>query len=258
MNPVKISVVIPSYNKAKFIKKTLDSVLNQNYSYLEVIIQDGGSTDGTLEIIKEYQKKYKEVISFQSSKDGGQLDAINSGLKKAKGDILTFINADDTFEKDAFFVVSEYYKENPDGLWFAGKGRVVDERDNEIMKLVTWYKNFLLYNNTFYMLLTTNYLMQPSVFLTKKAYKKYGPFTGTKNFVLEYDLWLSLSKVKMPIVINQFLSNFRIESTTKTMNMGKNILSEDLKIVKRYTTNKLILFLHLVHNKVRLLISKFI
>ncbi len=134
MNPPLISVVIPSYNKVKYVEKTLKSIVSQNYTNYEVIIQDGGSNDGTVEIIKKYAKKYPQYVSFVSKKDGGQLDAINTGLKKAKGDIVTFINADDVYEAGAFESVVAHYIENPDALWFAGKGIVIDENDNELFQ----------------------------------------------------------------------------------------------------------------------------
>jgi hypothetical protein len=112
--------------------------------------------------------------------------------------------------------------------------------------------------STYYVLLTTNYLVQPSVFFTKSAYKKYGPFTGTKKFVMEYDFWLKLSKVQMPVFINKTLSNFRIEEDTKTKLMFNEILDEDEKIIQKYTSNKFILLIHRLHNFGRKLIGRFI
>ena len=80
MKPPKFSIVIPSYNKVRFIGQTLDSIVDQKYLNLEVIIQDGGSTDGTLEIIEEFARKYPNIIKYESKKDKGQLDAINNCL----------------------------------------------------------------------------------------------------------------------------------------------------------------------------------
>jgi glycosyltransferase involved in cell wall biosynthesis len=254
----KISVVIPSYNKVKYIGKTLESIVNQKYHNFEVIIQDGGSTDGTLEIIKKYASKYSNLIKYESKKDGGQLNAINNGLKKATGEIVTYINADDVYCKGAFEAVVGHYIENPDALWFAGKSVVIDENDKEIAKFATLYKNFLLMHSTYYMLLTTNFLMQPSVFVTKKALKKYGMFTGTKFAVMEYDLWLKMARDGMPVVINKVLTNFRIERDTKTSSNPKELLMEDEKIVKKYTNNIFILLLHKLHNIGRLLAIKFV
>src|SRR3990170_8361781 len=118
----KISIVIPSLNKVSFIKETLESIVTQNYPNLEVIIQDGGSTDGTLEIIKKYAKKYPDKINWESIKDKGQTDAINRGFKKASGRVLSYINADDLYENGALNKVGEYFSKNPKTLWLAGRG----------------------------------------------------------------------------------------------------------------------------------------
>lgn len=253
----KISIIIPSYNKVKYIEKTLESIVTQNYVNFEVIIQDGGSNDGTLEIIKKYAKKYPKLISFESKKDGGQLDAINKGLKKAKGEIVTYINADDVYTKGSFESVVAHYIENPNAVWFAGRGIVIDENDNEIAKLATWYKSFLLSLNSVHCSLVTNYFMQPSVFLTKKAIKRYGLFTGTSDFVMEYDMWLKIGKDQMPVVINKVLSKFRLVKDTKTSTNSKKLLDEDEKIVKKYTKNNLILFLHSLNNFFRVIFLKY-
>jgi glycosyltransferase involved in cell wall biosynthesis len=252
----KISIVVPSYNKVKFIELTLKSIFSQNYKNLEVIIQDGGSTDGSVQIIKKYAKKYP--IIWVSKKDKGQTDAVNTGLKKATGQILTFINADDCYKHNTLSLVANTYIKYPKALWFVGQSMVIDENGKEKAKLVTRYKNLLLFLNSKFYLLITNYLMQPSVFFTKEAYKKYGPFIGTSDFICEYDFWLKLAHVSMPMVLNKCISKFRIEPNTKTKRMFKSLLFEDVKIVKKYTNSPLILFLHELHNLGRVLIAKFV
>ncbi|WKZ25994.1 MAG: glycosyltransferase family 2 protein [bacterium] len=251
-----ISIIIPSYNKVKYIEKTLRSIVTQKNVRVEVIIQDGGSTDGTLDIIKKYAKKYPKLIKFVSKKDDGQLDAINKGLKKAKGEIVTFINADDVYEKDALFTVAEYYKENPNALWFAGKGIVIDENDIEIAKIATVYKSFLLKFNLYNLLLMTNYLMQPSVFLTKKALRKYGLFTGTKFAVMEYDMWLKIGKDQMPVVIDMYLSKFRISEGSISSVMYNELFSMDIKIVRKHSKNVIFVYTHKINNYFRILYLK--
>lgn len=258
MSHPKISIVIPSFNKEKYIGKTLDSIFSQEYENFEVIIMDGGSTDRSVGIIERYAKNYKGKITWQSKIDKGQLDAVNTGLKKVDGDIVTFINADDCYEDGAFESVVGHFLENPEALWFAGSGIVINNNDREITKPVTWYKNLLLGKNSRSYLLMTNYLIQPSVFLTKKSYEKYGPFTGTKDFITEYDLWLTLSKVQMPVIINKVLSKFRIEKSTKTKRLYKSLLLEDERIVNKYTNNKLVLIMHKLHNLGRVFVEKFV
>lgn len=258
MKAPKISIVIPSFNKVKYIGKTLDSIISQNYHNLEVIIQDGGSTDGTLGVIKEYASKYPGVIKYESGRDGGQLDAINKGLRKSKGEIVTYINADDYYLPGAFNNIAKLSFDNPRADWFAGKGRVVDGKGHEIVKVVTFYKNLLLFLNSNFLLLITNYLMQPSVFLKRVTWNRFGPFSGTSNFVMEYDLWLKIAKYKMPVVSNNYLSNFRIEASTISKNYTNELLSEDEKIVRKYTRNPLMIGFHKLHNYGRRLIGWFI
>lgn len=258
MQSPKISIVIPSFNKVAFIKETLESIVSQDYKNYEVIIQDGGSTDGTLEIIEKYAKKFPKLIQYVSRKDGGQLDALNKGMKKAKGDILTYINADDFYTKNAFKEISNAYKNNPESLWFAGRGIVVDGNNREIAKPITTYKNFLLSKNSYSLLLMTNYLMQPSVFIARKAYKKYGPFTGNKKFVLEYDLWLKIGQDQMPVVVDKVLTKFRFEPGTISATQSKYLLECDEEVVKRYTTNGAILMVHQLHNSARLFVSSIV
>jgi glycosyltransferase involved in cell wall biosynthesis len=251
----KISIVIPSFNKVRYIGQTLESIVNQKYQNLEIIIQDGGSTDGTVGIIKEYAQKYPKVIRFESKKDNGQLDAINKGMKRADGEILTYINADDVYTQGAFSEVTRLYSANPGAYWFAGKGKVIDSSGKEIAKTITWYKNLLLSLNSIFYLLVTNYFMQPSVFITRKVWKEFGPFMGTSDFVMEYDLWLKMARRQTPVISKKYLSEFRIEPSTITKNMSKRLLSEDEKIVRKYTSNNIVLFLHALHNYGRRLIG---
>lgn len=247
-NLPKISVVVPSFNKVKYIEVTFRSIVDQNYPNLEVIVQDGGSIDGTVEIIKKYAAKYPGIINWESKKDKGQLDAINKSLEKATGDILAYINADDIYKRGALVKVGEYFAKHRKALWLAGQADVIDNNSKRISGLVTRYKNYLLRVNSYQLLLVVNYLMQPSVFLSKKAYKRFGPFTGTKTAVMEYDLWLKTGKKEMPAVINSYLSSFRMTGNNISSVSFKKTLREDDKIVEHYTSNPVLLLLHYLHN----------
>lgn len=249
----KISIVIPSYNKFDYIEETLKSIVSQKYPNLEVIIQDGGSTDGTLEIIQKYLDKYPKIFILESKKDNGQVDAINKGLKKATGDILTFINADDYYLKDALLSVGKYFSNRPKTLWLAGRGEVMDAKGNIKWNSSTSYKNYLLRKNKYHLLLMVNYLMQPSVFLSKEVYEKYGPFTGTKKFVMEYDLWLKIARDTMPKILNKTLSIFRLSGKNISSLAFKNTLKEDFNIAKKHTNDPIILTLHELHNIFRVI-----
>ena len=126
----KISIITPSYNQAKFLERTILSVLNQNYPNLEYIICDGGSTDGSVEIIKKYEK----CLSYWASeKDTGQYDAINKGFKMVKGDIIAWQNSDDIYLPNTFFEVAKLFRNKPSVDLIFGNEYLIDSNDN-IMK----------------------------------------------------------------------------------------------------------------------------
>ncbi len=259
MSPIaKISIVIPSLNKVEYIEETLKSIISQKYTNYEVIVQDGGSTDGTLIIIKKYAKKYPKIIRWESKRDNGQTEAVNKGFEKANGDILTYLNADDIYTENALETVADTFAENPNILWAVGEGGIINEKGKKIIKLVTIYKNFLLKVNSYSLLLIVNYLTQSSVFLSRAAYNKFGPFRGKREFITEYDLWLNIGKYKMPIAIDRTLSFFRLSLSNTSMRLSKKLLDEDKKIVKKYTNNKLVIGIHSLNNLARLIISKLI
>ncbi len=253
-NPA-ISVIIPSFNKVEFIKNTLKSIVYQKYDNVEVIVLDGGSSDGTLDIVKDFATKYP-FIKWESKRDKGQLDAINRGFAKAKGDLLTFINADDYYEQDTFRKISQVYKQGRNAVWFVGYGKVVDSHGRVVAKGTTWYKRLLLSLNLRTLLLVVNYIMQPSVFIGREAYEKYGPFTGTSRYVMEYDLWLKLSRICMPVVVRECLSAFRMSGTNISSEDYRNLLHDDFAVVSRYTKNPLILLFHKLNNAGRIWVMK--
>lgn len=254
--PPLISVIVPCFNSERYIIRTLESIVGQNYFPFELIIQDGGSKDDTVDIIKDYARKYS-FIRWESKKDKGQCDAINKGMRKAHGKILTYINSDDLYEKDAFKKVAEVYDKRQDLLWIAGRGKVIDENHKEIVRSVTWLKSILLKINKYQLLLVVNYLMQPAVFLTKRAYQKWGPFDGD-SFVMEYDLWLRLGKIQMPYVLDTNLATFRLSPGNITSTRTAKLLKLDTDVVRKHTKNNLLLFLHHLNNLGRMAILKFV
>ena len=253
----KISVVIPVLNMEKFLELTLKTIINQRYPSLEVIIEDGKSSDGTVDIIKRYARKFPNIITWESRKDKGQYAALRLGFDKARGEILTFINGDDYYEKGAFLSVGKYFQRHTNCLWLVGRGKVVDKKGKEYARFVTWYKNLLLWINKYFCLLLVNYIMQPSVFFTKEAYRRYGPIKGDKVHLREFDFWYKLGKVSMPGVLNEYLSCYSLfPGTGSTIYYEPIILKDDYETTKNYTTNPIILFLRLFHNYGRILIYK--
>ena len=130
----KISVVTPSYNQARFLEACIESVLGQNYPNLEYIVMDGGSTDGSIEIIKKYEK---HITYWKSERDAGQFDAINQGLNKSTGEIMTWINSDDLLHPWAFELVSWVFLTRPEVLWLTGRPNGVNASGQQ-----SWCANY--------------------------------------------------------------------------------------------------------------------
>ena len=123
MKPL-VTIITPSYNQGRFIRETIESVLNQDYENIEYIIVDGQSTDETLKIIKQYNGK----LSYISEKDNGQSDAINKGFKMAHGEIVAWLNSDDVYEPGCIKrAVREFEKNSRLGLIY-GDGYILDEQ----------------------------------------------------------------------------------------------------------------------------------
>ena len=141
-NLPKISVVIPVYNTVDYIEETLRSIVDQQYSSYEIVIQDGDSTDGTVGVIKEFAKKHPKRVIWESKKDKGQCDAINKGLKKTTGEVLTYINADDIYFENTFNTISENYLKDPNCMWLAGRGVVINKGSEEVTSSFTKYWAF--------------------------------------------------------------------------------------------------------------------
>lgn len=194
-NPPRISVVVPSYNQGKFIEKTIRSIILQNYPDLEIIVVDGGSTDGSVETIR----KYADWISFWvSEKDRGQSDAINKGLARATGEIFCWLNTDDFFLPGALFTVAAAYQlnENPDVQVWVGAADKVDENGNLIYAINPddlTRESFYHWRNPQKPAGKGNFL-QPSCFFTRRAWEVAGPLNLELQYSMDVHLWLKMAE----------------------------------------------------------------
>jgi glycosyltransferase involved in cell wall biosynthesis len=198
-----ITVVTPCLNAAATIEDTLASVHSQGYPLLEHVVVDGGSTDGTLEILER-----TEGIRWISEPDDGMADALNKGVRMATGEVVGEMNADDVYEPGALLAVGEAMAENPDAEWLTGLCRIVDEQGREIRRPITAYKNFFLRRFSLPLFLTQNFVSTPATFARRDTVLALGGFNEEYRNSMDYDLWLRLARRGDPVVLDRYvLSN---------------------------------------------------
>ncbi|MCL5409335.1 MAG: glycosyltransferase, partial [Patescibacteria group bacterium] len=198
----------------------------------------------------------RKIIKWVSKKDDGQVKAINQGLRKASGEVVTFINADDVYKQDALLRVGRYFQLNPNQLWLTGYGDIINNSSQQTNFLVTKYKNALIAKNHKLLLYMVNYITQPSTFWRRKVHRKIGYLTGTKNYVMEYDFWLKLWGMQKPAIIKNYLASFRLTSDNISATSFNSLLRLDYQIAEDYTNNPAILFLHRIHNLSRVVLLR--
>ena len=208
-NPLKISIVTPSFNQGTFLEKTIQSVLSQDYPNLEYIIIDGGSTDKSVEIIK----KYAERLSYWVSEpDAGQSDAINKGFRKASGDICAWINSDDVYYPGVLTIIAASFEEHPSVDLLYGYHNDVNEKDEVIRKGMY----FPFYKHAFKVGFA---ICQPTSFWKRKVWDICGPLDTNLHYCMDYDFYAKAIKVgfqvkSVPILICKFRYHETNKSTT--------------------------------------------
>lgn len=207
MKPL-VSIVTPSFNQVQFLEKTIHSVLSQTYQPIEYIVMDGGSTDGSIEIIRKYAG---QLAYWQSLKDLGQTDAINQGFKRSKGKILAWINSDDTYLPGAIGEAVAYLVENPQYGMVYGDANFIDENDAVIGRFPAAQTDLKKLRRGYV------HIPQQAAFFRKSLWDQAGPLDASFYFAMDYDLWVRLAGFAPIKYVPSIWANFRLHSDAKTI-----------------------------------------
>lgn len=249
----KISIITPSFNQGTFIEATIQSVLSQDYPNLEYIVLDGGSTDGTQEILRKYQNQ----LTWISEPDQGQADAINKGLSKASGEVLAYLNSDDLYLPGALRKVGAYFAEHPQADWLTGFCLNIDAGGRPIRGLIRAYKNAWLRTRSYRALLVLNYIAQPATFWRRRLADQVGPLDERLHYTMDYQYWLRLGRAARLHVLKEDLAAFRLHPASKSGGTAERQFQEQLGVAADFA-GPCLLRLHRVHNALAVFIYQHI
>jgi len=200
-----VSIVTPSFNQARYLERSICSVLEQDHAHIEYIVIDGASKDGSVELIRNYADR---LAYWVSEKDSGQAEAINKGLARASGEIAAWLNSDDYYLPKTISGVVKVFEENPEVVMVYGDMLAVNEQGQTI--------NVLKYKQlSFEDLLCFQIIGQPSVFFRRAALEKAGLLDASLHFLLDHHLWLRIAQQGKILHVPQTWSAARYHAEAK-------------------------------------------
>src|SRR5437867_1645197 len=210
--PLKISVVTPSFNQAKYLETTLRSVMEQVYPHLEHIVIDGGSTDGSQEILQRYASR---LAYWCSEKDRGQADAIAKGFQRATGEILCWLNSDDVFLPGALRAVAQFFHRHPEAEAVCGGAYIINSQGQPVRRfghctlgVKATFNRFRFYGQ--------DGVYQQATFWRRSAYEAVGGLNRELHFIMDRELFTRLAQRRPFQKIPALLACFRIHEECKT------------------------------------------
>jgi glycosyltransferase involved in cell wall biosynthesis len=235
---VRITIVTPSLNQARFLPRTLESVLSQRGDFeLEYLVQDGGSRDGTQEVLRRYDGR----LRWRSEVDGGQADAVNRVLREATGEVVGWVNSDDLLRPGALERVRRAFQEDAALLWVHGGCDIVDEEDQVIRRWISGYKAFRCRHFSRRSLLVENYVSQMTVFWRRSVHERIGYLDPALRYTFDYDFWLRLAALGSPRYLPEPLAAFRWYPDSKSGAEFGRQFAEDYQVFLRHAPDEPVL-----------------
>ena len=222
------SIVTPSFNQAQYLERTLRSVLDQNYPRIEYLVLDGGSTDGSPEIIRRHETR---LAYWTSAPDAGQAAAINSGWRRARGDVLAWINSDDYYLPGALSTVAEELQRRPSALMVYGQCLVVDQDGRSLGKMGGPFDLTRL-------LLVGNMISQPATFIRRQALELAGPLDENLRYAMDYDFFIRVARLASPVFVEVPLASYTMHPLAKTVHDRARARAETYAVAGRYATRR--------------------
>lgn len=223
--PPLVSIVTPSLNQGEFIEDTIRSVLGQDYMDIEYLVVDGGSRDGTIDILRQHG----DALRWTSGPDGGQSDAINRGLLATSGEILAWLNADDRYLPGAVRAAAEAFLEDPTLDLVYGMADFIDRSGAPLgpcRHVAPWDLSRLVQR--------VNFIVQPAVFFRRAAFEAVGGLNADLHYVMDYDLWIRLGSRGHVRYLPRVLAEVRVHAATKTATGGLPRLAEMERMARRH------------------------
>lgn len=231
-NLPRITIVTPSFNQASYLEQTIRSVLDQGYPNLEYGVVDGGSTDGSVQIIERYRHKLDFAII---EPDGGQTEAINKGLHRAQGEIVGWLCSDDTLLPGSLQMIGQHFASHGRDVWLAGACRVVDP-NGQVTSVAKPCGEFTIPG---VLLRSDNrpvVFPQPSMFWRRSLHDQLGLLDESLHYCMDFDFWLRLIKAgHRPTLLETELATYRLHDTSKSCAAPEGFLHEHVVIEGRYS-----------------------
>lgn len=231
-----VGLVTPSYNTARFIGAAVQSVLDQAGVAIDHLVMDGGSNDGTVDVLRSFGGRVKWV----SQPDRGQADAINRGFAQVKGDVLGWLNSDDAYAPNAVATAAAFLRDNPGVALVYGDAAFIDAAGNPIGPCVhveEFSRRRLLHYSDF--------IVQPAAFWRRSAFEAVGGLDPSLNWAMDYDLWLKIAKRFKIAYLPKTLAHYRWLGDAKTASGGWGRLEEVERVALRHGAWRLPAFFRL-------------
>jgi len=216
-----VTIVTPSFNQARFLEATIESVLNQDYPRIEYIVLDGGSTDGSVDILRKHADR---LATYVSEPDRGQTDAINRGFGMAHGEILAWLNSDDVYYPGAVSEAVAYLQAHPEVGMVHGEAHYLDEAGLAVAHFPSARTSHLDLRRG------APRIAQQAAFFRATAWKMVGPLDPTFQYAMDYDLWVRISAVTTLAYVPALWAGFRLHGESKSMTVARQCWPEMMRV----------------------------